>query len=252
MREVQCQLGALERLGIPAGVAVGPGETVGGLELPGRIVVFVGDGECLAQVAERDFPVGPAGGAVGRGWSVAIGPSDCGRVRGTGRLTGAAAGSRPPPGRRSRTWRRNLDPAHDAGRFLPADFQGGGETRGRWYRTGDRVAWQDGVLVFLGRTDHQVKIRGHRIELGEVEAVLRKLPGVRDATVLAVPADDHPELTAAVSGTECIPEQLYSALADRLPRYLLPRRITVLDELPLNANGKVDRRVLLSELGRIR
>jgi amino acid adenylation domain-containing protein len=143
-----------------------------------------------------------------------------------------------------------LDPAHDAGRFLPEDFPAGGDTLGRWYRTGDRVTWQDGVLVFLGRTDHQVKIRGHRIELGEVEAVLRKLPGVRDATVLAVPAEDHPELAAAVSGVECVPEQLYSALADRLPRYMLPRRITVLDEMPLNANGKVDRRALLSRLGR--
>ena len=107
------------------------------------------------------------------------------------------------------------------------------------------MAWQDGVLVFLGRTDHQVKIRGHRIELGEVEAVLRKLPGVRDAAVLAVPAEDHPELAAAVSGAACVPEQLYSALADRLPQYMLPRRIAVLDQLPLNANGKVDRRALL-------
>lgn len=131
-----------------------------------------------------------------------------------------------------------LDPVHDVGRF-----------RGRWYRTGDRVAWQDGVLVFLGRTDHQVKIRGHRIELGEVEAVLRQLPGVRDATVVAVPAEDHPELAAAVCGAGCVPEQLYAALASRLPHYMLPRRITVLDALPLNDNGKVDRRALQSELG---
>jgi amino acid adenylation domain-containing protein len=143
-----------------------------------------------------------------------------------------------------------LDPADDTGRFLPADFTAGAETQGRWYRTGDRVAWQDGVLVFLGRTDHQVKIRGHRIELGEVEAALRKLPGVRDATVLVVPAEDHPELAAAVSGVECVPERLYSALAGCLPHYMLPNRITVLDELPHNTNGKVDRRALLSALGR--
>ncbi|MGC7100999.1 amino acid adenylation domain-containing protein [Amycolatopsis lurida] len=143
-----------------------------------------------------------------------------------------------------------LDPAHDAGRFLAAAFSGDGEGRGRWYRTGDRVTWRDGVLVFLGRTDHQVKIRGHRIELGEVEAVLRKLPGVRDATVLAVPTEEHPELAAVVSGVGCVADDLHSALADRLPHYLLPRWITVLDELPLNANGKVDRRALLGALGR--
>jgi amino acid adenylation domain-containing protein len=147
-----------------------------------------------------------------------------------------------------------LDPADDAGRFLPADFQADGgkrEVADRWYRTGDRVAWHHGVMVHLGRTDHQVKIRGHRIELGEIEAVLRQLPGVRDAIVVAIPtADDHPELAAAVSGHDCVPERLYSALADHLPRYMLPRRITVLDQLPLNANGKVDRRALRVELGR--
>ncbi|MDA3643931.1 AMP-binding protein [Saccharopolyspora indica] len=133
-----------------------------------------------------------------------------------------------------------LDPANDEGRFAP----------GGWYRTGDRVAVQDGVLIHLGRTDQQVKVRGHRIELGEIEAVLRQLPGVRDAIALAVPADDGSlELAAAVSGTECAPERLYAALGDRLPPYMLPRRITVLDQLPLNANGKVDRRALHAELG---
>ncbi|RKT89276.1 amino acid adenylation domain-containing protein [Saccharopolyspora antimicrobica] len=133
-----------------------------------------------------------------------------------------------------------LDPADDEGRFAP----------GGWYRTGDRVAVQDGVLIHLGRTDHQVKVRGHRIELGEVEAVLRQLPGVRDAIALAVPTDEGShELAAAVSGTACVPEQLHAALGDRLPPYMRPRRITVLDQLPLNANGKVDRRALHAELG---
>lgn len=130
-----------------------------------------------------------------------------------------------------------LDSADDEGRFAP----------GGWYRTGDLVAVEDGLLLHLGRTDQQVKVRGHRIELGEIEAVLRALPGVRDAIVLAVPTDGEPELTAAVGG-DCDPDALHSGLRDRLPSYMLPRRITVLDRLPLNANGKLDRRALRTEL----
>ncbi|MET7605543.1 amino acid adenylation domain-containing protein [Streptomyces avermitilis] len=149
-----------------------------------------------------------------------------------------------------------LDPANNAERFLTSAQQPAAEeplTDRHWYRTGDRVAMRDGHLVHLGRTDHQVKIRGHRIELGEIEAMLRHQPGVRDAIVLAVPASDgEPELEAAVSGTGCVPDRLYSALGDRLPPYMLPRRIAVLDQLPLNPNGKIDRRALLAELGRSR
>ncbi|MEV4647997.1 AMP-binding protein [Saccharopolyspora sp. NPDC049357] len=130
-----------------------------------------------------------------------------------------------------------LDPADDAGRFAP----------GGWYRTGDLVTVEDGVLLHLGRTDQQVKVRGHRIELGEVEAALRALPSVRDAIVLAVPTEGEPELAAAVGG-DCDPDALQAGLRDRLPPYMLPRRITVLDRLPLNANGKLDRRALRTEL----
>ncbi|TWF92802.1 AMP-binding protein [Saccharopolyspora dendranthemae] len=130
-----------------------------------------------------------------------------------------------------------LDPADDEGRFAP----------GGWYRTGDLVTVEDGLLLHLGRTDQQVKVRGHRIELGEIEAALRALPRVRDAIVLAVPTDGEPELAAAVGG-DCDPDALHSGLRDRLPSYMLPRRITVLDRLPLNANGKLDRRALRTEL----
>ncbi|MFF7838126.1 amino acid adenylation domain-containing protein [Streptomyces ossamyceticus] len=160
-----------------------------------------------------------------------------------------------------------LDPANDAGRFVPADdgtdpstgtSTGTGTGTGKvteadWYRTGDRVALRDGQLIHLGRTDHQVKIRGHRIELGEIEAMLREQDGVREAVVLAVPAaDGEPELEAAVSGTRCAPDRLFAGLGSRLPPYMLPRWITVLDELPLNPNGKIDRRALLTELTRPR
>ncbi|MEU0598496.1 AMP-binding protein [Streptomyces sp. NPDC006393] len=146
-----------------------------------------------------------------------------------------------------------LDPAHNAGRFLTEDLRPAGDgppEQRHWYRTGDRVTVRDGRLVHLGRTDHQVKIRGHRIELGEIEAALRGQPGVRDAVVVTVPAvDGEPELRAAVSGPGCVPDRLYTALGDRLPPYMMPSRITVLERLPLNPNGKIDRRAVLTELG---
>ncbi|MFJ5095101.1 amino acid adenylation domain-containing protein [Streptomyces sp. NPDC088557] len=145
-----------------------------------------------------------------------------------------------------------LDPAQDGGRFHPPLADGGdGVTDEHWYRTGDRVGHQDGLLVHLGRTDHQVKVRGHRIELGEVAAVLRDLTGVREAYVLAVPdAHGSPELHAAVSGSGCDPQKLSAQLTDRLPLYMRPRRISVFDSLPLNANGKIDHGALLAELSR--
>ncbi|WP_320783643.1 amino acid adenylation domain-containing protein [Streptomyces sp. CRN 30] len=143
-----------------------------------------------------------------------------------------------------------LDPVNNIGRFLGLDEarQPDGTA---WYRTGDRVVLREGQLVHLGRTDHQVKIRGHRIELGEIEAMLREQDGVRDAVVLPVPAPDgEPELQAVVSGAGCVPDRIYAGLGDRLPPYMLPRRISVLDALPLNINGKIDRRALLSTLSR--
>jgi amino acid adenylation domain-containing protein len=149
-----------------------------------------------------------------------------------------------------------LDPANNAGRFLTADLQPapeGSVLPDYWYRTGDRVAWQDGVLIHLGRTDQQVKIRGHRIELGEIEAVLRQQPEVRQACVLAVHnAGNELELAAAVSGDGCAADRLHSVLGDRLPSYMLPRHIAVLEELPLNANGKIDRPELVTRLGHAR
>ncbi|WP_225845354.1 amino acid adenylation domain-containing protein [Streptomyces sp. HPF1205] len=145
------------------------------------------------------------------------------------------------------------DAANNAGRFLTPDQRPTDEgpvTDRHWYRTGDRVAVLDGVLVHLGRTDHQVKLRGHRVELGEIEAALRRQPGVREAIVVTVATSDgEQEVEAAVTGPGCEPDGLYAALADRLPPYMRPRRITVLDQLPLNTNGKIDRPALLKHLG---
>ncbi|MFI6499683.1 AMP-binding protein [Nonomuraea typhae] len=127
-----------------------------------------------------------------------------------------------------------LDPADDEGRFA-----------GEWYRTGDRVAWENGLMVHHGRLDQQVKISGHRVELGEIEAALRGQPGVSEAVVLALPgADGELVLEAACTGTDLEPVVLLKGVGETLPRYMVPRAVTVLSELPLNGNGKVDRRAL--------
>jgi amino acid adenylation domain-containing protein len=152
-----------------------------------------------------------------------------------------------------------LDPANNAGRFMTLDADGTARAHGgdtpltdqHWYRTGDRVAVQNGQLVHLGRLDHQVKIRGYRIELGEIEALLREQPGVRDAIVIAVPGrDGQNDLEAAVSGPARDTQRMYAALSAHLPAYMIPRTITVVDELPLTAHGKTDRRALATALGR--
>lgn len=114
----------------------------------------------------------------------------------------------------------------------------GGE---RYYRTGDRVhADPAGVLHFHGRTDGQVKIRGHRIELGEVTAALRAVPGVVDCHVRAAGPAEAKRLVAYVVAPDVPEESVRTALAGALPRYTLPDQYLWLDRLPLNHNGKVD------------
>ncbi|MFC8845940.1 MULTISPECIES: amino acid adenylation domain-containing protein [unclassified Micromonospora] len=145
-----------------------------------------------------------------------------------------------------------LDPANNTGRFVAYDgrratvYDGSVPlTAAHWYRTGDRVGVLDGELVHLGRLDHQIKIRGYRVELGEIECALREQPGVREAVVLARPGRDGEILLEAVyTGSPGQPEHLLGALRTRLPRYMVPRTIRVLDEFPLNPNGKVDRSAL--------
>ncbi|WP_235484539.1 amino acid adenylation domain-containing protein [Streptomyces roseoverticillatus] len=150
-----------------------------------------------------------------------------------------------------------LDPANNAGRFVIYDgvraqvFDGSGPvTDDLWYRTGDRVArQQDGRLLHLGRLDQQVKVRGYRVELGEIEAALRAQPGVRDALVVALPgADGESDLEAVCTGPDPSPEHLLAALRLQLPAYMVPRGVTVYDEMPLNANGKVDRKTVTADI----
>jgi D-alanine--poly(phosphoribitol) ligase subunit 1 len=123
---------------------------------------------------------------------------------------------------------------------------------GRIYRTGDLGRYRaDGSLEFLGRRDTQIKLRGHRLELGEVEAALEEHPKVRQAVVLHCrpddPATEH--LAAAVATTRPVAERaLRDWLAERLPAHMLPQRIAVRPSLPHTSTGKVDRVALRTEL----
>ncbi|MFE2175305.1 amino acid adenylation domain-containing protein [Kitasatospora sp. NPDC059462] len=134
-------------------------------------------------------------------------------------------------------------PGLTARRFLADPY---GEPGTRMYRTGDLVRRRaDGRLDFLGRTDHQVKVRGFRIELGEIESALGALPEVAQA--VAAVREDQPGRRALAGyvvprpGTAPDPAALRAALAAQLPPYLVPAAVVVLAELPLTANGKVDR-----------
>ncbi|MCE7003591.1 amino acid adenylation domain-containing protein [Kibdelosporangium philippinense] len=125
------------------------------------------------------------------------------------------------------------DPERTADRFVTYEGR-------RWYRTGDLARyWPDGTLEFLGRRDHQVKVRGMRIELGEVEAALAEFPGVRRG----VAGVAGTQLVAAVSG-EVDGEKVREFVRTLLPPHMVPTRVVVLDAMPLTANGKVDRKVV--------
>ncbi|CAL9420446.1 Tyrocidine synthase 3 [Actinosynnema sp. ALI-1.44] len=136
-----------------------------------------------------------------------------------------------------------VDPAADAGRFVTTDGP-------RWYRTGDRVREEDGLLVHVGRVDHQVKISGYRVELGEVEGVLRDHDRVHDAVVVAVPgAGGDLVLHACYTGAPGLDRELAQAAGRRLPVYMLPFAYRHFDGFPVNANGKVDRSRLAELVG---
>ncbi len=122
--------------------------------------------------------------------------------------------------------------------------------RGRVYRTGDRCCWlPDGTLDFLGRTDNQVKIRGMRVEIGEIETNLRRLPTVRDAAVIVHEAGLHKSLVAYVvpndASGEKLDRNLAGALRERLPEHMVPSRFILLDEIPrITTSGKVHQAAL--------
>ena len=134
-------------------------------------------------------------------------------------------------------------PDDTAARFLP-DASGGG---GRMVRTGDLAALRaDGNLVYLGRRDRQVKVRGVRVELGEIEAALAAHPGVRAAAALVRGEDGEPRLVGyavpdgGAGGTRPNAGELLAWLRQKLPAAMVPAALVLLDELPRNAHGKVD------------
>ncbi|SMF97498.1 amino acid adenylation domain-containing protein [Methylomagnum ishizawai] len=136
-------------------------------------------------------------------------------------------------------WR---DPERTAAAFIvhPANGE-------RLYRTGDLARWREaGLLEFLGRRDGQVKIDGFRVELGEIEAVLRTHPVVREAVAVA-PADGQGRRRLAafcLLDADTSPAVLLDHLRSRLPAYMIPKELRILDRLPLNDNEKIDRRAL--------
>ncbi|WP_404483990.1 non-ribosomal peptide synthetase [Pseudomonas sp. HT11] len=148
------------------------------------------------------------------------------------------------------------DPLRTAQVFVPNPFGAPGE---RLYRTGDLARRRsDGVLEYVGRIDHQVKIRGYRIELGEIEARLHEQPQVRDAAVGVQEGVNGKHLVGyLVAADECLNpserlDRIKQRLRAELPEYMVPLHWLWLERLPLNANGKLDRKALPAlEIGQL-
>lgn len=133
-----------------------------------------------------------------------------------------------------------------AARYVADPFSAGG----RMYRTGDLVRRRtDGRLVYLGRADDQVKVRGYRVEIAEVEAALAAATGVTAAAVLPVQGPTGTQLAGFVTGAQLDTARVRAEIGTRLPAYLIPARITAVEAMPLTANGKLDADQLLQLVG---
>ncbi|MBS9387785.1 MAG: amino acid adenylation domain-containing protein [Dolichospermum sp. WA123] len=136
-------------------------------------------------------------------------------------------------------------PETTAEKFIEIDLFGKTE---RIYKTGDLAKWNaKGNLEYLGRIDEQVKLRGFRIELGEIESLLLQHPSVQEAVVILYETDNNPRLIAYITESEKTANlviEVREYLKNHLPSYMIPSQIMVLENLPLTANGKLDRRAL--------
>ncbi|MER7865349.1 amino acid adenylation domain-containing protein [Amycolatopsis japonica] len=148
-----------------------------------------------------------------------------------------------------------LDSGDNAGRFLSFDGERGAVydgseplTPAHWYRTGDRVRRESGELVHLGRVDDQIKVRGNRVELGEIESALRRHPSIAEVVVVALTAADGEVDLHAVYAGDPVDESEFVRLLEELPVYMRPRGYHQRDSIPLAANGKVDRKGLTEEI----
>jgi D-alanine--poly(phosphoribitol) ligase subunit 1 len=121
----------------------------------------------------------------------------------------------------------------------------------RWYKTGDLARYEEATgFRFLGRIDDQVKVRGHRVELAEVEVALRQASGADLAAAVAWPvtAMGSDGIVGFVSGVDGIGDNIRERCAALLPTYMVPRRVVLLEEMPINTSGKIDRRSLVEQL----
>jgi mycobactin phenyloxazoline synthetase len=121
-----------------------------------------------------------------------------------------------------------------------------------WYRTGDLARyWSNGTLEFVGRADHRVKLSGYRVELGEVEAALRQVPGLAIAVAAVVSTPGGADILAAavrVDGTQLTAEGVREAMTELVPAHMIPRHVSLLEHIPFTLGGKIDRRIVEGQL----
>ncbi|ANI40793.1 non-ribosomal peptide synthetase [Mycolicibacterium vaccae] len=124
-----------------------------------------------------------------------------------------------------------------------------------WYRTGDLVRYRpDGAIEFVGRADHRIKISGYRVELGEVESALRRIPGVDSAVAAVVTADGGRDLLAALVSPEAgrdvpDPDKVVASMAELVPPHMIPQIVVGTDQIPYTLGGKIDRAAVARRLG---
>ena len=248
----------------PAALATIPAEEAAG-GLPDLRTLIVGGDACPEELAERWAPgrrminsYGPTEATVVSTWSDPLSagqPAPIGRPIWNTSVYVLDRALRPVPigvpGELYVTGRGLARgylarPGLTAERFIANPFGAAGM---RMYRTGDLVWWNgDGQLEFAGRADNQVKIRGFRVEPGEIEAVLRRHPGVAEAVVIARQDTAGPKRLVAyvmpATDSFVTPAELREHTAEALPGYMIPAAFVVVGEWPLSPNGKLDRRAL--------